>query len=159
MSLISARYDEEYDLSIWVCLHLHITSKYFRRIIFLDLPSSTAPFKTIRISNCGLIYYDVDSIPQNNFYEQHPLLKFCWDRCHTWIKLTVPIVRQPQERAHTKCHSELSSHIIIIQGFVIPISVSEHDTAHYFFILWSNYIQLFSFLIVFYLFIIFFPYQ
>ena len=37
---------------------------------------------------------------------------------------------EPEEAADPEGHSELASHIIIVEGFVVPISISEHNGAH-----------------------------
>ena len=39
-------------------------------------------------------------------------------------------MREPDKAAKAKAHPELTSHVVIIKGFVIPISISEHNGAH-----------------------------
>ena len=44
----------------------------------------------------------------------------------------IPIMGHPDEERETECKFHLSADVVIVEGFVEPISVPEKDTAHLF---------------------------
>ena len=46
----------------------------------------------------------------------------------------IPVVGRPQDKTEAERKSHLSANIVVVQGFVEPISVSEEYTAHFFII-------------------------
>ncbi len=47
---------------------------------------------------------------------------------------------RPQDHTKAKRKSHLSTHVVVVQGFVEPISVSEHYTAHLYYFLCYFYL-------------------
>ncbi len=47
------------------------------------------------------------------------------------LDANVPIVGKPQYCGQTESHSHLSTDVVIIKGFIEPISIPEKNTAHY----------------------------
>ena len=103
---------------------------YSNCTIFLTSSSPRVQSKTIRKWDCGWVYFCGGSTPQSSSCGKHFPPAYDSNAHHTYIINVVPIVRQPDQCSQPEGHPDFTTHIVIIQWFVVPISVSEQHTAH-----------------------------